>query len=421
MPRIEYQDLRYAREELFYSKVFPNFQKILKDFPELNKDAFIREDKFYHLIGRAIQVDSHYMVKNIIRQINRYLKTNFNIKIFVYQADTYHAYCSPRSTYGKNKAGIEEDLIILVSQHFFNGLGEYERVPVIAHELAHMVYRHVEIPVERIIKQKFNIDYIENFKADLLKWSLCREITADIFALIASDFNHNIVCRSLLKFTTGLNDIYGDDMITMALQQYDTIAEAVYHEEVTTHPLMPMRMKIINEIIETDLIKNYGRTISQKQKDKYLHDFNQCIDSVIHTIYPEVVGNQELDANEIIFNMSVAVALSDGHISPEEVIAVSNISNFPISETLAKRLNKLAETGRHEKQIANYILKSVALVKSGDYRRDEIVQIIRRLFLIAISDGHVDKNELLTIYEFAKHFDLSKVDIVLMLTSLRMN
>ena len=56
-----------------------------------------------------------------------------------------------------------------------------------------------------------------------MKWALCREVTADIFSLIASDFNEFIVSRSLIKFSTGLDNVYGDDMIRMALNQYDQI------------------------------------------------------------------------------------------------------------------------------------------------------------------------------------------------------
>ena len=212
MEMIDFNDFQYAREKLFLNKIEPVFKSILKEDPELKNKLSLQQHEFYKLISRAVQVDEHYVIRNITRQINRQLKSNFKIKIFVFQANRFETHCTPYTADRK----INDDLIILVSQHFFNSLGEYERVCVIAHELCHLVFGHMKIPMNTLLQREYNIPGKDEFKMNLLKWSLCREVTADAFSLIASDFNHSILSRSLIKYETGLNNVFGDDMITMA-------------------------------------------------------------------------------------------------------------------------------------------------------------------------------------------------------------
>jgi tellurite resistance protein len=417
MPLVKYQDLKYSRENGFYDKLFPTYQKIIEDHPGLKKEFSFREDKFYHLISNALQVDEHYVVKNITRQINRHLKTNFKIRVYVFQADRFHAYCTPRIDYNSNEN--EEELIILVSQHFFNSLGEYERVSIIAHELAHMVYGHVHIPVDLLLKKNFDLDYIESFKSDLLKWSLCREISADIFSLVASDFNDVIVSRSLIKFATGLDDVYGDDMIRMALKQFDQIADAAYQKEVSTHPLMPLRIKVINAVSETNLVRKYGKNVSKAAQEAYINEFNCCIDDIMEKIYPELVSENIFFGNEILFNMSVAVALSDGHISNEELRIVGEMSKSTFNyKSMLQDIESSVIVGKHAEMVNKLIDRSVQETKEEGYTKTELIPLIRQLIIIAASDGNIDSEELETIIDYAKEFGFTRMDIIIALSSL---
>lgn len=420
MPVIDFKDFQYAREIEFHEKIKPTYDKILKDHPELRKEFYMRSHKYYHLISNSVQVDEHYVVRNITRQINRHLKTDFDIRIYVFQADVFQTYCTPSMDFSRRKKNLEkEELIILVSQHFFNTLGEYERLSIIAHELAHMAFGHVQIPIEVLLKQNFDLEYIESFKMDLLKWSLCREITADIFSLIAGDFNNAIVSRSLIKFTTGLNNVFGDDMITMALNQYEMIADAAYQEKVSTHPLMPLRIKIINSIIDTELAQNFGKNVGERRKARMLKEYNELIDDIVYKVYPEVIKENFFHNNETLFNMSVAVALADGEISEEEIKAINEMSHSTFNyKNVLKDIEKKVEEVGHKSMIAELIEKSVRDTKEDGFTKNDLIPLIRQLLLISASDG-VDIAELETIIKFARHFGFSRMDIVVTLSSLK--
>ena len=418
MPLVTFRDFQYDRENFFFEKVQPTFHKILKDHPELKRKFHIRGDQFISLISNAIQVDEHYVVRNITRQINRHLKTDYDIKIYVFQAERFQAFCTPRTDYSRRNAR-QEELIVLVSQHFFNSLGEYERVSIVAHELAHMVYRHVDIPIDILLKQNFDLEYIESFKMDLLKWSLCREITADIFSLIAGDFNHAIVSRSLLKFTTGLNNVFGDDMITMALNQYDLIADTAHQEKVSTHPLMPLRIKLINSIIDTDLASNFGKDIGERRKKMMVKEFNETIDQIVFRIYPELIKENFFHNNEILLNMSIAVALADGKISEDELKVINEISQSGFNyKSVLSDIEDQVESKGHKKMIRELVQKSVEGAKSDGWTKNDLIPLIRQLLVVSASDGEVDIRELNTIQKFAKEFGFTRIDIVLTLKGL---
>jgi|TARA_B110000967_G_C18900073_1_gene574109 tellurite resistance protein len=418
MELICYKDFQYSREKIFFKRIEPRFNEILKEHPELKKEFFMRESQFYHLISNAVQVDEHYVVRNITRQINRYLKTDFNIKIYVFQAEKFQAHCTPRINYSKGKSK-KEELIILVSQHFFNSLGEYERVSVIAHELAHMVFGHVHIPVDILLKKNFDLEYIEDFKADLLKWALCREITSDIFSLIAGDFNHAIASRALIKFTTGLNDVFGDDMISMTLNQYEMIADAAYQEKVSTHPLMPLRIKLINSVIDTGLVKNFGKEVGIRKKQLLVKEYNSIIDEIVYKVYPEVIKDNFFLNKEIMFNMSVAVALSDGEISSEELKAIRKSSKSKFNyRGMLMDIEKQVTLNGSKKMVSELIRKSVKATKQENLTKNDLIPLIRQLIIVAASDGKVDIDELNTIMKYGKEFKFNRQDVIVTLSSL---
>ena len=414
MEMIDFNDFQYAREKLFLNKIEPVFKSILKEDPELKNKLSLQQHEFYKLISRAVQVDEHYVIRNITRQINRQLKSNFKIKIFVFQANRFETHCTPYTADRK----INDDLIILVSQHFFNSLGEYERVCVIAHELCHLVFGHMKIPMNTLLQREYNITGKDEFKMNLLKWSLCREVTADAFSLIASDFNHSILSRSLIKYETGLNNVFGDDMITMALTQYDLIADENHQEKISTHPIMPLRIKLINSIIDSKLAHNYGKEVSKEKKAKYITEYNKLIDKYIEGIYPEIVNNNFFRNDKILFKMAVAVALSDEEISKEELKVIHNLTveKFNPKRELEKILKTVEKKG-YKNTVSELIAESVLLAKKKNKTKNDLSPLMRQLILVANSDG-IEMIELETIDRFGKKFGFKRLDIILMVSSM---
>lgn len=420
---VGYKHFKYKREDDYFSNLIPLLEKLYADIPSLETEINLREDNFFHLMSNAIRIDRHYLIENILRQINRHLNSDFKIRIFLYQSDKFETYCTPRNIISEGKE--QKELIILVSQHFLNSLGEYERASIISHELAHGIYSHVEIPSELLLKKKIDVNYDHDFKNYLLKWSFCREVTADIFSLIASDFNHQIVSRSLIKHTTGLNDVHGDDMIKMALEQYDEIANAAYQEDVATHPLMPLRIKVIYEVMNTNLAKSFGKEISKKVLVEYQNEFNELIDNCVEKIYPEIVSKTNGIDLKTQYLMTLAVVLADFKVKQKEIEHISRIvKNDEQYQKLFEEVllqTKNLKTQQQYSELANKLIdESVIHAKKMGYSKHDLIPFLRYLIVISACDGDVDLRELEHIQKFAKNFDFVRTDLILILSSLKL-
>ena len=68
MTKIDYHDFQYERESFFFDRIEPVFRKLLKDQPDLNNKVSLQQHELYRLISRAVQVDEHYVIRNITRQ-----------------------------------------------------------------------------------------------------------------------------------------------------------------------------------------------------------------------------------------------------------------------------------------------------------------------------------------------------------------
>lgn len=424
MPEVRFDSFRYHLEDKFYKEFKPFYKKLLKDQPELEIDINVNEKKFLHLLSNAIRIDKHYLVSNILRQINRLLKTDLKILIFLFQSEKFESYCTPRiSKFGDES---QKELIILVSQHFFNNLGEYERVPIIAHELAHGIFKHAHYPVKTILKKDFNLSYTNELKIAMLKWSFCAEITADVFSLIASDFNPQIVCRGLIKHTSGLQDVHGDDLIKMAIEQYKDLASTVHQEELATHPLMPLRIKIIDEICKSKLVKAFGQNLEQETYDLYVDEFNSTIDKMVEKIYPEIIDVEKAIDFELQFSMSVAVTLSDGILDVVEVEQLKSlVAGRP--EYIEKLNSIISEVecseskDKIESLIGELIKHSLERAKGLKYTKHDLIALVRYLIFFASCDGNVHLNELNSIFKFVKNFEYSRADLILILSAQSFN
>lgn len=424
MPIVTYNSFNYHLEKSYYKEFNPLYVRMLSDKPELQIDFHVNEEKFLHLLSNAIRVDRHYLVLNLLRQINRHLKTDLEIKIFLFQSEKFESYCTPRITQlGGNE---ENELIVLVSQHFFNNLGEYERIPIIAHELAHGIFKHANYPLKTILSKDLNLAYEKELKIAMVKWSFCAEITADAFSLIASDFNPQIVCRSLIKHTSGLQDVHGDDLIKMAIEQYEELASTVHHKDIATHPLMPMRIKIIEEISKCNLAKSFGKELDVDTYDTYVEEYNTLINNLVVRIYPEVIDVDKAIDFELQFLMSIAVTLSDYVLDAVEIEQLKLlVSDHPeYSEKLKYILSQTSQFHTEEAFklfIRDIIDRSILRAKEIGYNKHDLVALVRYLIFCAACDGDVHINELNTIFKFARKFGFKRSDLILILSTQNYN
>ena len=413
MRKITHKDLRLKIEQ----ELFAQIDHALKGYDTgNNKPQYKEEQQYYELIKYALEVKEHYAVDAILdRVVTNLGLENIKLKLFVYQDNRFNVSCFPR------KSNDTTQLQIFVSQHFFNTLNEDEQVGIIGHEIAHYLFDHFKYPAKRLIKYPFRISDIGELKSNLIYYSKVSEITSDIIGLVANDFNYKAYSTALIKFTTGLNDSANSvfsitPLINIVLKQYEEYAnDLFFHNSHTTHPLMPVRVKIINTIAKSNLIKHFGETVSDKDYEHYKIEYDKIINEIIRSIYPELYPlNAEI--NKVLIPLAIAVMLSDGNIDEKEVSVIQTMirhanMEFPEVTGLLQPSGTIDFKEIQDKLIDDAITKT----KQNSFDKKLIIPVIRKLIIVAASDGNIETSELMAIYKYAKEFDISKDDIILLI------
>ena len=416
MKKITYKDLQLKIEQELFAEIDHCFNGYSNDY-DGEKLSYKEERQFYELIKYALEVKEHYAVDAILKRVTENLDLkNISLRLFVYQDNTFNVNCFTRKTDNNTT-----QLQIFVSQHFFNNLNEDEQVGIIGHEIAHFLFNHFKYPARELINYPFSIGDIGDLKSNLIYHSKLSEITSDIIGLVANDFNCKAYSTALIKFSTGLNDSANSlfsitPLIDIVLKQYDDYAnDMFFYNSHSTHPLMPVRVKIINSVAKSDLVKHFGNTVSDKDYELFKKEYDELINSIIKNIYPELYPhNSEL--NKVLIPLAVAVMLSDKKIDEKEISVIQTM--IKRSDIEFPELMNLMIPGRnmdfqeiHDKLIDDAITKS----KQNSFDKRLIVPAIRKLLIVAASDGKIEKAELETIYKYAKEFDISRNELILMI------
>jgi len=176
------KDLRLSLETHFFNKIDPIIKSLRKKYDFLSEYEHRKDIEFYSLICHAININGHDTIKTIVERVNKNLNTDVAISIYLHQSTVFNITCLPRNTKDSG------ELLIFVSQHFFNNLNEDEQVAIIGHEVSHHLLAHLDFPTREIVAYPFERKEINSLKSDLLAWSKACEITADVIGLVANGF-----------------------------------------------------------------------------------------------------------------------------------------------------------------------------------------------------------------------------------------
>jgi uncharacterized tellurite resistance protein B-like protein len=273
-----------------------------------------------------------------------------------------------------------------------------------------------------VLESEFELKDVKDVKNNVLRWMICTEVSCDILGLLSCNRDCDSYSKTLLKYTTGLSapvlQNHADDIVNLVLEQFDELSTSMFDAILTTHPLTPLRLKIIQAISDTALMRHFGQVIDRTELTTYKQEFDTVIDNEIKQIYPEIIPSASEETDKTLFMLCIAVALSDGKITQDEIETIKTIleqkDNF--DRAIFKKLKK---DKRPIKAIINGIVtKAVEHVKQSGKPRIEVVGMLRKLLIVAASDGNVDKSELDTIYNFASEFDISKQELIFLLQQL---
>jgi uncharacterized membrane protein YebE (DUF533 family) len=421
--QITWQNLQYGREKDLYSQLRPVLEDLASKYKVFSEKTYLQEREFFKYLSHAVKIDKLPSMSRLIADINQTLNTDFQLNLFMFQSPVSNAMCLPR--YGIEHRKEDEDtkeLVILVSQHFLNELTSLEQLSILGHELGHLLYGHVHIPAKTILESEFELKDVKNIKSNVLRWMICTEVSCDIIGFLTCHRDKDVFFQTMLKYTTGLSTPVLQDaanyMVDLVLAQFDELSTSMFDAVLTTHPLTPLRLKIIQSVADSNLINHFGQTVDQQALIGYKEEFDSIIDNEIRQIYPEMISSTSEQADECLFRLCVAVALADGKITQDEVATIQNI--LEQKETFdTSFIDRVKQDKRPINEIIEKIVrKGVEDVKQSGKSRIEIVGMLRKLLIIAASDGNVDRSELDTIYSFAKEFGISKQELLFLLQQL---
>ncbi len=413
--KIGIDDLRLDLEQTYIKKIDPVIRSLKKKYDFLNRQEHKRDVEFYALISHSVDINEHYAIKYLLGRVKKNLMTDVKISMYLHQSTVFNITCIPRIKKESSEA------LIFVSQHFFNNLNEDEQLAILGHEVAHFILGHLDYPVHEILSYPFDLEEINGLKADLLAWSKACEITADMFGLVANDFNFKAYSTAIIKHFTGLNDSSNSNfnivpLVELVLNQYDYLAsDPLYGGDTSTHPLTPLRVKIINSATKSLLIKNFGELFEEQRIKKARVEYNKLINDLIKDIYPEMFpGN--FKGSDVLPAMSYAVALSDGIFDDKEYKAIKRmLPKAKIAEDYLEIIKEKEKKQSYEIIADELVEQSVGIARKSNLSKHTLVPIIRVLLVVAASDDEITREELEIIYSFAKAFDFTRHEIITIL------
>ena len=417
---------KYNREDDFYlgndkygivslkSKLDELLSKSGSDY---KRELLAKEMSIYDLTRPALMVNHLPVIQKIIKQVNKVFdkKEVLDIKIYINRKETPEA----KATVNDSLSGRKKDFIIILTQHFMNELNYNEKLSVIAHEVAHFHYGHTAVPFKKIIQRYSRAQKIEDkiFVQNLKKWSICKELSADLLALQLTK-NYESTSSALIKFTTGIMKD-ADDVLRDLESHFSQLKSNHQCEVLKEHPLTLLRVLILKRVSEYFNENGWSADRSKVQV---------IINKEMSLIYPEIVFDSNADNISLTFELGLLVGIADGEIDDDEIkyleqLMYSQQRSFSITERareLTCRINDEKGLTIEEKawEHINIVMPDI-IQRAKAINGLHISSIIRNLLTLAASDGQIDCNEMKVVYLFAKEFNYSKEDIVQQMFNLK--
>jgi len=419
--------LKYKWEDIYFSEgskslgitpIDTEVNLLMNSQRALEKSLLHNEMKVHNLTRPGIKVNHMLKVSSIIKELEKFYN-NINISVYVLRNDLPEALATSKTSFVSK----DNEYIIILSQHFFNYLDLDEAKSVIAHEFAHFYHNHTGVPCKLILNrfsyQKNTIEY-KKFITNLKKWIICKEISADLFALQFTR-SWKKVASALIKYSTA---IFEDTnlLIDGFKKQFESIRDSRNSEDLKEHPLLLLRVMILHDVGKYMQKKGWDNLF---QPDVY-KEVQDIIDKSVYYVYPEITLDKVEGLFEAIYGLGQVVAVSDGELDESEleylnfICSSSGILPNANIEHLSNICDQLNLNPPNRVPFEEFKRSKIdfAVEKLGSPKQKggkiDISTIIRHLLYVAKQDNEISYNELSTIYEFAKHdnFGWNKSDVI---------
>ena len=393
------QVLKYRWEDIYFSTgsreynitpIKKEVDALVSSQNDLDADLFKQEMAVHNMTRPAIKVNHLPVIQDVINDLLEY-DEKLNISVYVLRQDYPEAYATSKTSFVSR----DNEYIVVLSQHFFNQLDKDESKSVIAHEFAHFFHNHTSVPCKQILDKfsyKQNSLEYKKFIYNLKKWRICKEISADLFALQYTE-DWKKTATALIRYETAIfKDV--DLLIKGFKNQFKLIKRSRNSEGLKEHPLLLLRVMILFEVGQ--FLKRVG--------------WNNLFRDEIHTEVQDIgevvaVSDGDLDDGEIEYlNFICSSGRIKNNIDEKRLRTICEelTSNPPITSGF----NKLKE------ETFERVIKQIGKPSNGE--KIDISAIVRHLLFLSIQDNEISRNELKTIHEFASHenFGWNKSDLI---------
>ena len=424
---------KYNREDDYFNGVKQNDFEIkgiknkLEDIRndneyDIQRSLLSHEMFVYKLTKPALNINHLKVIHDIKNQIFQVFDKfdKFDLNIYINRSFEPEAKVTSNQSIIKN----EKELIIILSQHFLNDLTYDEQLSVISHEVAHYYYNHTSVPYNEII-DKFEYDELTSdtefldlriFLQDLKKWSICKEISADLFALQVTK-SYKATALALIKFSTGIIS-KAEDVLRNLEDNFKSLKNNKVKDILKEHPDTLLRVMILKSVFDFVNINGYNN-INDKVQD--------IIDEQIAYIYPEILFHK-IDINILYtYDLGLLVGAADGKIDKREIMFLTQITYMTkgddeiqkdcdnINNIISEECEDPSDNEERRIVAKKYILKEMPKIHNSLKNQNiHAASVIRNLLSLAKSDGIIDADELDVIYQFASNerYKYSKRDII---------
>lgn len=302
---------RYHREKEYFDFLQKETKKL--DDPKVRRRLIEIDDEILKLHQRdyeaktlfeSLLIKDHKPIKKIIKSLN----SNRLKDVKIYLTKDLHTIAGIVRFHRTLK---RKEAIIQVSPKFFDFTENEQRI-ILAHEYMHYHHKHTSIEPYQDIKLMFEVAMIKiksNYKIQDDKFTICKEISADIGALVLSDFDYESMQSAFIKVHFGVYEKGFEDII---LKMYDNISKKFSSTQyINCAPHSLLRFKII------DQLKKSGINTYTSQEEQRINDL---VDKHVGCLYP-ILTNKELNKYEkhFLLHAGLAIVLADGEITLSEI------------------------------------------------------------------------------------------------------
>lgn len=337
---------------------------------------------------------------NIVTETKQKLGLEGEYEVFCLNSNSINAFAYVQPAEEKNF------FIIGITSEALEELEDLEIQFILGHELGHFLFEHNRMnylinpnPTSQGVTLLPSMG--ENI---FLRWRKKCEISTDRIGLIAcGDFEN--AARAMLKTAYGLTGKNLNLDVDSLLQQIDALKETPEALEVNyrSHPLMPLRLKVMQMFAESPIFKQVisGKSDFSKKELKALEDQT---DQWVNWIKRYPRRPLDLAAMKLVTAAGLKLIMTESVIMDEEIKVIIQILHKYFTDEPGDAINEIMQDTENIDNLIRTHVKEIS--EKGDDRHKTFV--LSRLADIAIADGKLAKPEAGIIFDIAKDFGIQE-------------